>query len=67
MLSPAGMTGRLDTLEASGLIRRVHSTTDRRRVDIEITDKGLISTLSDTDQTTLNTLLKHLLTQAESH
>ncbi|MFI6600432.1 MarR family winged helix-turn-helix transcriptional regulator [Nonomuraea sp. NPDC050536] len=84
MLSPAGMTGRLDTLESSGLVRRVRSTTDRRRVDIEITDKGhdlwteamsfqgdvetaLISTLPPEDQTTLNTLLKHLLTQAESH
>ncbi|MBB5080286.1 MarR family winged helix-turn-helix transcriptional regulator [Nonomuraea endophytica] len=40
LLSPAGMTGRLDTLERSGLIRRVRSTDDRRRVDVELTDRG---------------------------
>jgi len=40
LLSPAGMTGRLDTLERSGLVRRVRSTEDRRRVDVEITTKG---------------------------
>jgi DNA-binding MarR family transcriptional regulator len=40
MLSPAGMTGRLDTLEKSGLVRRLRSAEDRRRVDVELTDKG---------------------------
>jgi DNA-binding MarR family transcriptional regulator len=40
MLSPAGMTGRLDTLEKSGLVRRLRSTEDRRRVDVELTDRG---------------------------
>ncbi|GAA1648000.1 MarR family transcriptional regulator [Nonomuraea maheshkhaliensis] len=40
LLSPAGMTGRLDTLERSQLVRRVRSTEDRRRVDVEITPKG---------------------------
>lgn len=40
LLSPAGMTGRLDTLEKAGLVRRVRSTEDRRRVDIELTPKG---------------------------
>ncbi|MEQ4724830.1 MarR family transcriptional regulator [Nonomuraea sp. B19D2] len=40
LLSPAGMTGRLDTLERSGLVRRVRSTEDRRRVDVELTAKG---------------------------
>ncbi|WP_431929586.1 MarR family winged helix-turn-helix transcriptional regulator [Nonomuraea jabiensis] len=40
MLSPAGMTGRLDTLERAGLVRRVRSTEDRRRVDVELTSKG---------------------------
>ncbi|GAB3681580.1 MarR family transcriptional regulator [Actinocorallia lasiicapitis] len=39
-ISPAGMTGRLDTLEKAGLIRRVRADTDRRRVDIELTDTG---------------------------
>ncbi|MEU6786849.1 MarR family transcriptional regulator [Nonomuraea angiospora] len=40
MLSPAGMTGRLDTLEKSGLVRRLRSSEDRRRVDVELTGKG---------------------------
>ncbi|MBB5778475.1 MarR family transcriptional regulator [Nonomuraea jabiensis] len=40
LLSPAGMTGRLDTLERAGLVRRVRSTEDRRRVDVELTSKG---------------------------
>ncbi|MET8865342.1 MarR family transcriptional regulator [Nonomuraea sp. NPDC004580] len=40
LLSPAGMTGRLDTLERSALVRRVRSTEDRRRVDVELTSKG---------------------------
>ncbi|GAA3474984.1 MarR family winged helix-turn-helix transcriptional regulator [Nonomuraea roseola] len=40
MLSPAGMTGRIDTLEKAGLVRRVRSEEDRRRVDVELTDKG---------------------------
>jgi DNA-binding MarR family transcriptional regulator len=39
-LSPAGMTGRLDTLERSGLIRRGTIPADRRRVVVEITRKG---------------------------
>jgi DNA-binding MarR family transcriptional regulator len=39
-MSPAGMTGRLDTLERSGLLRRKASPGDRRRVVIEITAKG---------------------------
>ncbi|MEV4221018.1 MULTISPECIES: MarR family transcriptional regulator [Nonomuraea] len=40
LLSPAGMTGRLDTLEKSGLVRRVRGTSDRRRVDVELTARG---------------------------
>ncbi|MFG1822219.1 MarR family winged helix-turn-helix transcriptional regulator [Microbispora bryophytorum] len=39
-VSPAGMTGRLDTLEKAGLVRRVRSTEDRRRVDVELTSEG---------------------------
>jgi DNA-binding MarR family transcriptional regulator len=39
-LSPAGMTGRLDTLEKAGLVRRIRSDEDRRRVDIELTEHG---------------------------
>ncbi|WP_232662009.1 MarR family winged helix-turn-helix transcriptional regulator [Pseudonocardia sp. TRM90224] len=40
MLSPAGMTGRLDTLAAAGLVTRVRSDDDRRRVDVELTPSG---------------------------
>ncbi|MER6393023.1 MarR family transcriptional regulator [Streptomyces sp. NPDC001523] len=40
LLSPAGMTGRLDTLEKSCLIRRIRAAGDRRRVDVELTDEG---------------------------
>ncbi|MFF4322517.1 MarR family winged helix-turn-helix transcriptional regulator [Streptomyces sp. NPDC001568] len=40
LLSPAGMTGRLDTLEKSGLIRRLRAAADRRRVDVELTGEG---------------------------
>ncbi|WP_285705967.1 MarR family winged helix-turn-helix transcriptional regulator [Microtetraspora sp. NBRC 16547] len=39
-LSPAGMTGRLDTLEKAGLVRRVRGVDDRRRVDVELTERG---------------------------
>ncbi|MDI2128288.1 MarR family winged helix-turn-helix transcriptional regulator [Yinghuangia seranimata] len=39
-ISPAGMTGRLDTLEKAGLIRRLRESADRRRIDIELTDTG---------------------------
>lgn len=39
-LAPASVTGRLDSLERRGFIRRTPSTTDRRRVDVELTDRG---------------------------
>lgn len=40
LLSPAGITGRLDALEHAGLVRRIRGTADRRRVDVELTDAG---------------------------
>ncbi|RJL34052.1 MarR family winged helix-turn-helix transcriptional regulator [Bailinhaonella thermotolerans] len=40
LLSPAGMTGRLDTLERAGLVRRIRGSGDRRRVDVEMTERG---------------------------
>jgi DNA-binding MarR family transcriptional regulator len=40
LLSPAGMTGRLDSLEQAGLVRRIRGTADRRRVDVELTEQG---------------------------
>ncbi|MFE1232091.1 MarR family winged helix-turn-helix transcriptional regulator [Streptomyces sp. NPDC059442] len=39
-LAPASVTGRLDALEKRGLVRRTQSTTDRRRVVVELTDTG---------------------------
>ncbi|MGC0419954.1 MarR family winged helix-turn-helix transcriptional regulator [Embleya sp. AB8] len=40
MVSPAGITGRLDTLEKADLVRRIRGTEDRRRVDVELTESG---------------------------
>jgi len=39
-LAPASVTGRLDALERRGFVRRTPSTTDRRRVDVVLTDEG---------------------------
>ncbi|MFK8908006.1 MarR family winged helix-turn-helix transcriptional regulator [Streptomyces sp. YS-3] len=39
-LAPASVTGRLDALERRGFVRRTPSTTDRRRVHVELTDSG---------------------------
>lgn len=40
-LSPAGTTGRVDGLERRGFVKRVASSGDRRRVEIEVTRAGL--------------------------
>ncbi|HWU23880.1 MAG TPA: MarR family transcriptional regulator, partial [Nocardioides sp.] len=39
-VSPAGMSGRLDSMERKGLIKRTPGRDDRRRVDVEATRKG---------------------------
>ncbi|MFG3346720.1 MarR family winged helix-turn-helix transcriptional regulator [Streptomyces sp. NPDC048018] len=39
-LAPASVTGRLDALEKRGFVRRTQSTTDRRRVIVELTAGG---------------------------
>jgi DNA-binding MarR family transcriptional regulator len=39
-VSNAGMTGRLDSLEKRGWIKRVPGTEDRRRVGVEVTRAG---------------------------
>jgi DNA-binding MarR family transcriptional regulator len=39
-MSAPGMSGHVDRLEAAGLVRRVRSTDDRRRVGLEVTDEG---------------------------
>ncbi|MFC4502597.1 MULTISPECIES: MarR family winged helix-turn-helix transcriptional regulator [Streptomyces] len=48
-LAPASVTGRLDALERRGFVRRTPSTTDRRRVDVELTDTGRSTWLSAMD------------------
>jgi DNA-binding MarR family transcriptional regulator len=40
-ISAAGMSGHVDRLEAAGLVRRVPSTDDRRRVGLELTEAGV--------------------------
>lgn len=40
-VSPAGLTGRLDSLERAGFIRRVPDPTDRRRMGVEATEAGI--------------------------
>ncbi|KQX59039.1 MULTISPECIES: MarR family transcriptional regulator [unclassified Streptomyces] len=39
-LAPASVSGRLDALEKRGFVRRTPSTTDRRRVVVELTGTG---------------------------
>lgn len=39
-VTPATMTGMLDSLEAKGIVRRERGTTDRRTVQVVLTDKG---------------------------
>jgi DNA-binding MarR family transcriptional regulator len=38
--APATMTSRIDTLAERGFVRRLPSTTDRRKVVVELTDAG---------------------------
>jgi len=39
-ISPPALSGHIDRLEGSGLLVRVRSTSDRRRVGLELTPKG---------------------------
>jgi len=39
-VSAPAMSGYVDRLEAAGLVRRVRSSEDRRRVGLELTDEG---------------------------
>ncbi|MFC4017399.1 MarR family winged helix-turn-helix transcriptional regulator [Micromonospora sp. GCM10011542] len=39
-VAPASITARVDGLIARGFVRRIPSTVDRRRVDVELTDAG---------------------------
>jgi DNA-binding MarR family transcriptional regulator len=39
-MSPSGITGRLDTLEKHGFVRRLPSPADRRKVIVELTEEG---------------------------
>ena len=40
MLSSAGITSRLDALESRGLVKRTPDPSDRRAVQVELTDAG---------------------------
>ncbi len=40
-ISPPALSGNVDRLERAGLLQRVRSTTDRRRVGLELTDEGV--------------------------
>ncbi|MFJ6574200.1 MarR family winged helix-turn-helix transcriptional regulator [Streptomyces sp. NPDC091292] len=48
-LAPASVTGRLDALERRGFVRRAPSTTDRRRVNVEVTEEGRATWLGAMD------------------
>lgn len=39
-MAPASVTGRLDALQRRGFVRRTPSPTDRRRVDVALTESG---------------------------
>jgi DNA-binding MarR family transcriptional regulator len=39
-ISPPSLSGHVDRLEAAGLLRRVRSSDDRRRVGLELTPRG---------------------------
>jgi DNA-binding MarR family transcriptional regulator len=39
-ISPPALSGHVDRLERAGLLRRMRSTEDRRRVGLELTDQG---------------------------
>ncbi|WP_434953092.1 MarR family winged helix-turn-helix transcriptional regulator [Shewanella sp. HL-SH4] len=62
MLTSGAMTNRLDKLESKGLIKRVHSTEDRRSVTVGLTEKGL-ATIDDAIEEHMriqHTLVDHL-------
>ncbi|MBM0276266.1 MarR family winged helix-turn-helix transcriptional regulator [Micromonospora tarensis] len=39
-MAPASITARVDALARRGFVRRIPSTVDRRRVDVELTEAG---------------------------
>lgn len=40
MISPSGMTGKIDRLESQGLLERQPNSYDRRAINLHLTDKG---------------------------
>ncbi|MFF0422914.1 MarR family winged helix-turn-helix transcriptional regulator [Streptomyces sp. NPDC004520] len=68
-LAPASVSGRLDALEKRGFVRRTPSTTDRRRVVVELTAsgretwRGAMDVLGHEEERLLGILDKDELTQ----
>lgn len=49
-MAPASVTGRLDALESRGYVRRQASVSDRRRIDVHLTDDGRAVWLDSMDR-----------------
>lgn len=62
----AAATGLVDRLEKLGLVRRMHSSDDRRKIQVEITEKGM-ALVSEIREDMINNLLRmmELLTEDE--
>lgn len=68
MLSPAGMTSRLDKLEAGGLIERRPDPADRRSLLVVLTDAGLASVdAAVADHVATEEAILAALTDAQRH
>lgn len=65
-MSPSGITGRLDSLEKRGFIRRLPAAADRRKVIVELTEEGRQTWRTTFDpQTDEETQVLAVLTVAE--
>ena len=64
-ISAAGMSGHVDRLERAGFVKRTSSTTDRRRVGLEVTEeaKRVLDAVKRRRTTWLAKRLSHLSKQ----
>lgn len=67
MLTSGAMTNRLDKLEQKGLVTRVHSTADRRSIEVKLSDQGLdlINTLLEEHVNIQHQLMATLTTEQQ--